>query len=108
MRQKVVDALTPLDIEVAWGSYEGQSDEYIIFSIYNNQINDECEDEYLSEVYYVTLTYWSKSFSMLKKEKLIKQSMKTAGFAFDNSKDLFEGAMKGISMDFIFEKIKEA
>lgn len=108
MRQKIVDALTPLNIELAWGGYDGESDEYIIFSIYNNQTNDECEDEYLSEVYYVTLTYWSKSFSMLKKEQQIKKFMKGAGFAFDSSKDLFDGAFKGISMDFIFEKIKEA
>ena len=48
MRQKVVDALTPLDIEVAWGSYEGQSDEYIIFSIYNNQINDKYSSSHSS------------------------------------------------------------
>ena len=73
MRQKVVDALASLNIEVAWGSYEGQSDEYIIFSIYNNQINDECEDQYLSEVYYVTLTCWSKSFSVLKKEGSVRR-----------------------------------
>ena len=45
---------------------------------------------------------------MLKKERQIYKFMKGAGFAFDSSKDLFDGAFKGISMDFIFEKIKEA
>lgn len=103
MRQKIVDALTPLKIEVAWNKYDGDSDEYIIFSMYNSSINDECDDSHLSEVYYVTIGYWFKSLSCLKKEKQIKKSMLDAGFAFDGSKDLQDGKMQGISMDFIIE-----
>ena len=103
MRQKIVDALTPLNIEVAWNKYDGDSDEYIIFSIYNSNINDECDNGHLSEVYYVTISYWFKSLSCLKKEKQIKKSMLTAGFAFDGSKDLQDDKIQGISMDFIIE-----
>lgn len=103
MRQKIVDALTPLNIELTWGRYEGDADEYIIFSVYNNTINDECDNLHLSEVYYVTISYWFKSLSCLKKEKQIKKSMLDAGFAFDGGQDLIDGNMKGISMDFIME-----
>lgn len=108
MRHKILDALTPLNIEVAWNKYDGDSDEYIIFSIYNSNITDECDDSHLSEVYYVTINYWFKSLANLKKEKQIKKSMLDAGFAFDSSKDLFDGNMRGINMDFIIEiPIKE-
>lgn len=103
MRQKIVDALTPLNIELAWNKYDGDSDEYIIFSIYNSNITDECDDSHLSEVYYVNISYWFKSLSCLKKEKQIKKSMLTSGFAFDGSKDLQDSNFQGISMDFIIE-----
>ena len=41
MRQRVVDALTPLDIEVAWGNYEGNqtnisSSQFIIMPLLTN------------------------------------------------------------------------
>lgn len=108
MRHKILDALTPLEIELAWGQYTGDADEYIMFSIYNNAVMDECDNGHLSEIYYVTLSYWFKSLANLKKEKQIKKSMLDAGFAFDSSKDLFDGNMKGINMDFIIEiPIKE-
>lgn len=108
MRQKIVDALTPLNIELVWSKYTGDADEYIIFSIYNNAVTDECDNSHLSEIYYVTISYWFKSLSNLKKEKQIKKSMLDAGFAFDSSKDLIDGTMNGINMDFIIEvQIKE-
>ena len=70
----------------------------IVYRLMKYLNSDEAED----------FKSFTKGLSKKEKEKLIKQSMKTVGFAFDNSKDLFDGAMKGISMDFIFEKIKEA
>ncbi len=103
MRQRVVDALTPLNIELAWSKYEGDADEYIIFSIYNHAVTDNCDDSHLSEVYYVTISYWFKSLSCLKKEKQIKKSMLDAGFAFDSSQDLQDSKSQGINMDFIIE-----
>ncbi|MDB8553914.1 hypothetical protein [Turicibacter sanguinis] len=103
MRQKIVDALTPLNIELAWSQYTGDAEDYIIFSVYNNAVTDECDNSHLSEIYYVTISYWFKSLSNLKKEKQIKKSMLEAGFAFDGGQDLVDGNMKGISMDFIME-----
>jgi hypothetical protein len=107
MHHKIIDTLMPLGIEMTWGEYAGDSEHYIIFSIYDEDTTDHCDNADLSEVYYITINYWFKNPEYLKNKSKIKASMEEAGFSFDGCKDRFDKDMKGISFDFIYEKEKE-
>ena len=74
MHQYIVDTLTPLGIEIAWSSYIGDADHYLIFSIYQEDETEVCDDQYLFERFYLTVSYWFKSPEYLdNKNKLIKK-----------------------------------
>lgn len=107
MHQMILETLSPLGIELAWGGYEGDASQYIIFSIYDEGETDSCDDVSLSEVYYITLSYWFKSPECLKNKEKIKKLMEASGFTFDGAKDLYDKGINGINIDFILEKEKE-
>lgn len=107
MHQLIEDTLSPLGIEIAWGTYEGNAEHYLLFSIYNEDRHELCDDTFLYERYDVTITYWFKKPEYLKNKSRIKQALLEAGFIFDGAKDVFDQRMKGIHFDFIYEKEKE-
>lgn len=69
MRQKIIDALKPLGIDLFWGVNDTDSDEYIIFSIYHTSNTDMCDNRHLSTDYHIVLNYWFKTLTSLKNEK---------------------------------------
>lgn len=104
MHSEIVEILETLGIDLAWQEYSGNASEYIIFSIYNDEDSDFYDDENLSEIYYITITYWFESKKNINTWKKIKELMKSKGFIYDGGTDLKEKHLHGKSMDFIFKK----
>ena len=57
MHQYIVDTLTSLGIEMAWGCYTGDADHYLIFSVYQEEETDRCDDQYLFDRFYLTISF---------------------------------------------------
>lgn len=107
MHNKIVEVLETLEIDLAFMEYEGNSNEYIIFDIYNEKYSDFSDDDNLSETYYIQVNYWFKSLKNIDKYKKIKELMKENGFIFDSAKDLKDKRYYGKNMDFIYVNYKE-
>ena len=107
MYNKIVEVLETLGIDIAFMEYEGNSDEYIIFSIYDDEDSDFNDDTNDSEVSYINITYWFKSKLNINKYKKIKDLMKNNDFIYDGGKDLKDGSYYGKSLDFIFTEETE-
>lgn len=103
MHNKISELLETLGIDVAFMEYDGNSSEYIIFSIYNDEDNDFNDDDNDSEIFYINITYWFKSKTNINKYKKIKKLMKDNNFIYEgNGKDLKDDGYFGKSLDFIY------
>lgn len=103
MHNKTCELLETLGIDVAFMEYDGNSSEYIIFSIYDDEDNDFNDDTNDSEVFYINIVYWFKSKTKnINKYKKIKEIMKNNDFIYDGGKDLKDDGYFGKSLDFIF------
>ena len=107
MHNKICEILETIGIDVSFMGYEGKSNEYVIFSIYDDEDEDFNDDTNDSEVFYINITYWFKSKSNINKYKRIKELMKENNFIYDGSKDLKDDGYFGKSLDFIFTYDKE-
>ena len=107
MHNKLVEVLETLGIDLAFMEYEGNSNEYIIFNIYNEEANNFADDDNLSDVYYIQVNYWFKSLKNLDKYNEIKELLKENGFMFDGAKDLKDNGYYGKNMDFIYINYKK-
>ena len=108
MHNKLVEILESLGIDIAFMEYEGNSKEYIIFDIYNEEDSNFSDDENLSNTYYIQVNYWFNSLKNINKYKEIKDLMKNNGFIFDGAKDLRDKRYYGKNMDFIYVEYKES
>lgn len=104
MHQIIVDILETLGIDLAYGEYTGDADEYIVFSIYHDNEDDFADNTNLSEVYYITVNYYFKSLKNIEKWKRIKDLLKENGLAYDGGQDLLGLHIHGKNMDFIYKK----
>lgn len=109
MHNKLVDALSPLGIDLAFIEYKGSSSEYIVFGIYNEQETDKYDDDNLSTTYYITLNYWYSDLSNIGKYKEIISLLKDNGYILDGiGPDLKNNGLYGKSIDFIYREYKDA
>ena len=104
MEEKIVEILKPLNIDIDFLEYRGKSDKYIVFNIYDQGDAEFFDDKNDSEINYITLNYWYKSIKDKGLYKQIKKIMKKNGFKFDGLKEMKEGNLYGINMDFIYEE----
>lgn len=102
MHNKICGLLESLGIDVEFMEYEGNSLEYIIFNIYDDEDNDFNDDENDSEVFYINIVYWFKSKTNINKYRKIKKLMKENNFIYDGGKDLKDDGYFGKSLDFIY------
>ena len=102
MHSKLVEILESLGIDIGFMEYEGNSNEYIIFDIYNELDTDFSDDNSLSDTYYIQVNYWFKSLKNLDKYIKIKELLKNNGFIFDGAKDVKDSGHYGKNMDFIY------
>lgn len=107
MRNRIITALKPLDIDLFWNVNDTDSDEYIIFSIYNTENSDMCDDTHLSTNYHIVLNYWFKTLKCLKNEKKIPDLMKKSGFYFVSQQDRYADGMYGVEYTFSIEEMKD-
>ena len=107
MHSKIIETLKPLGIDIDFMTYDGNSKEYIIFSIYDDEDSDFSDDSNESETFYINLSYWTKDKSKIKKYKGIKETMKASGFIYDDGKDLKDKDYVGRSLDFIYVENEE-
>ncbi|CEK29415.1 hypothetical protein JGS6364_00611 [[Clostridium] sordellii] len=104
MHNYLVGILETLGIDIAWVEYEGNSDEYIVFSIYGDEESDFADNQNLSETYYITINYYFKSLKNIDKWKKIRDLLKQNGFSYDGGEDLKLKNIYGKNMDFIYKK----
>ncbi|CEK34340.1 MAG: hypothetical protein KIB00_16315 [Paeniclostridium sordellii] len=104
MHNYLVGILETLGIDIAWVEYEGNSDEYIVFSIYGDEESDFADNQNLSETYYITINYYFKSLKNIDKWKKIRDLLKQNGFSYDGGEDLKLKNIHGKNMDFIYKK----
>lgn len=104
MHNYLVGILETLGIDIAWVEYEGNSDEYIVFSIYEDEESDFADNKNLSETYYITINYYFKSLKNIDKWKKIRDLLKQNGFSYDGGEDLKLKNIHGKNMDFIYKK----
>ena len=107
MHNKLVEILENLGIDLGFMEYTGNTKEYIIFNIYNEEETNHCDDDNMSNTYYIQLNYWFNSLKNISKYKKIIELMKDNGFIFDGAKDLRDGGYYGKNMDFIYVNYKE-
>lgn len=108
MRNMVNDILSILNIDVAFIEYNGNSKEYIVFGIYNEEETDKCDSNNKSETYYITINYWFSSLSNINKYKEIINLFKQYGFILDDiGPDMKSNNLYGKNLDFIYSKVKE-
>lgn len=88
MINKLENVLKELNIELAYQEYDGKSNEYIIYDIYDLRDNNFADDVNLTCTYYITMNYWHKSLDKIKNYKPIIKHMKNNGFYFVNMKTL--------------------
>ncbi|MEG0667842.1 MAG: hypothetical protein RR460_04375 [Clostridium sp.] len=100
MHNKLVEILEQLKIPIAFQEFDGESDEYIVFDVYHDEDSDFYDNENLSETYYITLNYWFKSKSNIKKYKKIKSLLKDNDFVYTGGKDLISNGYLGRNLDF--------
>ena len=106
MHNKLVEVLETLGVDIAFMEYEGNSNEYIIFDIYNELDTDFSDDNSLSDTYYIQVNYWFKSLKNLDRYIKIKELLKENGFIFDSAKDVKDSGYYGKNMDFIYISYK--
>ena len=107
MHDIIVETLLPLDIELGFMKYEGNEKEYIIFSIYDEEESNLCDDDNLSQTYYIQVNYWFKSLQNIRKYEQIKNILKNKGFYYKSGVDLVDKDFYCKSMDFIYVKFRE-
>lgn len=93
--------LKKLNIEFEMQKYNGDSDEYVIFDIYNEKDTDYCNIGNLTTTYYITLNYWHKNKFCRTKYDTIKKLFKCNGFFFYSAKTLKSDNMFGKNFIFI-------
>lgn len=102
MYDKIIGILQELNVDIAINQYEGDSDEYILLSIYKDEDSNFFDNTNLSETYYINVTYWFKSKSNIEKYKKIKSLLKAHDFSYDGGKELNNDGYMGRSLDFIY------
>ncbi|WP_270647460.1 hypothetical protein [Paeniclostridium hominis] len=103
VNERIISALSSLNIPVRYLEIKQPTDKYIIFSIYNEGDTTHVENTNLEEKYYISLKYYFTNPKDLKIYKDIKRLMKENGFGFDGAGDLKEGNYKGKELDFTLE-----
>lgn len=104
MYNKIVEILQQLNIDIAINQYEGNSDEYILVSIYKDEDSNFFDNTNLSETYYINIMYWFKSKTNIDKYKKIKSLLKKHDFIYDGGKEFNDKEYMGRSLDFIYEE----
>lgn len=108
MYNKIIETLEPLKIELAFQTYTGESDEYIIFNILDEKETIFADDKNFGVQYGIIITYWFKSLKNINRHTEIKNIMKKNGFNLDGSiKALEDKDIYGKSLDFTYTKLEE-
>lgn len=88
MYEKLENVLKELNIELAFQEYSGNSEEYIIYDIFNDRESEWADDKAIEKISYITINYYHKSLSKLKNYDVIKKHLKDNGFSYDDSTTL--------------------
>jgi hypothetical protein len=100
MNTLIVETLKDLKITTRYMKYDGDENEYIIFTTTDSKDTFFCDDDNQAEIYTISLNFWYKDGRSFNKAKEIKKAMKNAGFIFINSADLMDGEYYGKNMMF--------
>ena len=105
--EKIESIIKSLGIKAYYQIADGNLDDYIIFDIYSEKDTTFCEDSNLEVAYYITLNYWHKGKSGLKKYKKIKEAFKNEGFFFNDMKTLKSSKQDVYGKNYTFKYEEE-
>jgi len=89
LNKDILQALSPLEIPVAFQTYSGKADTYITFFSYLEKAELHADDEEETSGQYIQIDLWSKKdYTNLVKQ--VHKQMKEAGFIKLNFYDLYE------------------
>lgn len=104
MHQILVNLLEKFGIDIGWEELDNTEnlEEYIVFSIYDDNDSNITTEGNLTETYYITVNYWYKNLDNIDKYKRIKKLLKENDFKYDGGGDLKGDGVRCKSMDFIY------
>ena len=89
VNERVITALSPLGVPVAFQTYSGEADPYITFFTYLEQPEQHADDRETITGRYVQVDLWVKG-DYTDLAALVDQRMTAAGFRRINAYDLYE------------------
>lgn len=106
MVSKVFNILKSIGINAYYQECTNPSDEYVIYSIYQEKDTEIADNISQATMYFITLNYWySKDNKKLRNRyKEIKNVMKSNGFKVDGCVDRIGETHYGKNMNFIIKE----
>lgn len=105
MNKKIIDALKPLGVDVAFEHYEGGADTFIRF-FFLPSVQFDADDEEIYKTHYVQIDLFTK-WNYLQLAKDIENAMKQAGFKKNFEDQTYETDTKFYHKIFRFYIIEE-
>lgn len=102
MRSKIFNILQAININAYYQECTNKTDEYVIYSIYQEKDTEVADNTSQATMYYITINYWYKKDNrkLTDRYKEIKKVMKSNSFKFDGCVDLVGETHFGKNMDF--------
>lgn len=111
MRSKIFNILKSININAYYQECTNKTDEYVVYSIYQEKDTEVADNTSQATMYYLTINYWYKKGDRLLADKdrykEIKKIMKSNGFGFDGCVDIVGETHFGKNMDFKIEICNE-
>lgn len=102
MVSKIFDILKSIGITGYFQECTNKTDEYVVYSIYQEKDTEVADNISNATLYYITINYWYRKDNRILADryKEIKNIMKSNGFTFDGCVDLIGDTHFGKNMDF--------
>lgn len=102
MISKIFNILKSIDIDAYYQECTNKTDEYVVYSIYQEKDTEVADNKSHATLYYITINYFYRKDNRLLADryKEIKNIMKSHGFKFDGCVDLAGETHFGKNMDF--------
>lgn len=88
---KVMNALSPLGFDVAFGVYKGAKDKYIVFNFEDERADFFADDEPITDIVYLQIHFFApRTFNFVNTKNQIRSALKNAGFSYPSIQTFYE------------------
>lgn len=111
MISEIFNILKSININAYYQECTNKTDEYVVYSIYQEKDTEVVDNKSRATLYYITINYCYKKGNIelgnKDRYKEIKKIMKSNGFGFDGCVDVVGETHFGKNMDFKIEICNE-